>query len=124
MGGLGAFGVIACALRTCCGWVSASAAASPPSTPGAQVTFTGAATSTSCPSPLYQFWIMAPGSSTWTVAQAYSSSTTLAWNTSGKLAGTYRFSVWVRDSSSPGAFNTTLGHFDAFAVITYTLSST
>ncbi len=123
LGRLDAFVGIAYALSARCISVSASAAPPSPSTPGAQVTFTGAATSTSCPSPLYQFWIMAPGSSTWTVAQAYSSSTTLAWNTSGKLAGTYRFSVWVRDSSSPGAIDTSLGRFDAFVGIPYTVYS-
>src|SRR6266849_5328211 len=121
LGRLDAFVGIAYSLSARCISVSASAAPPSPSTPGAQVTFTGAATSTSCPNPLYQFWVMAPGSSTWTVAQAYSSSATFAWNTTGRAAGTYRFSVWVRDSSSPGAIDTSLGRLDAFVGIAYTV---
>ena len=67
-----------------------------------------------CSNPQYQFWILAPGSSTWTIAQAYSTSTTFSWNTSGKPTGTYRYSVWVRDASSSGRSCNSLGCNDAF----------
>jgi spore germination protein YaaH len=105
-----------------CNHAAVTVSPASPQLPGATVQFT--ATSSGCPNPLYQYWIMAPGSSTWTVVQAYSSSATFTWNTSGKAAGTYRFSVWVRDSSSPGAISTSLGNFDAFVPINYTLAST
>src|SRR5207245_3040107 len=82
-----------------------------PQAPGTPVTFTG--TAVGCGSPLYEFWILGPGSSTWTVAQAYSSSPTFNWNTTGKPGGTYRFSVWARDASSAGTCNS-LGCNDAF----------
>ncbi|TMC94428.1 MAG: hypothetical protein E6J05_17185 [Chloroflexi bacterium] len=58
-------------------------------------------------------WILAPGSSTWTIAQAYSTSATFNWNTTGKAAGTYRFSVWARDATSSGSCNS-LGCNDSF----------
>ena len=40
------------------------------------------------------------GSTAWTTAQAYSTSATFTWNTSGKAPGTYHYSVWVRDAGS------------------------
>ena len=108
---------------TACTSVSGSAAPASPSMPGTTVTLTGSASG--CPNPLYEFWTLAPGSSTWTLAKAYSSSATLAWNTTGLAIGTYRFSIWARDASSPGAIDTTLGSFDAFVPGTaYTLGST
>jgi hypothetical protein len=56
------------------------------------------------------------------IAQAYSASATFNWNTAGLPAGTYRFSVWVRDASSPGATSTSLGTFDAFVGASYVLT--
>jgi hypothetical protein len=87
---------------------------------GTAVTITGAASG--CSNPLYQFWILLPGSSTWTVAQAYSTSATLSWSSTGLPPGTYTFSVWVRDASSAGGASTSLGNFDAFVGIDYTLT--
>lgn len=86
---------------------------------GAQVTFTGSATG--CPSPRYEFWILPPGGS-WSVAQPYATTSTLAWNTAGKVPGTYRFSVWARDSSSPGTGGTAPNTYDSFSTFSYTLS--
>jgi hypothetical protein len=105
---------------TPCASVTASASPPSPSVRGTGVTFTGVAAS--CANPLYEFWILTPGSSTWTVVQAYSTSATLNWSTTGLPAGTYRFSVWVRDASSTGAVTTSLGSFDAFVGIAYTLT--
>src|SRR5713226_8919629 len=96
-----------------CTSAAASTAPPSPSMPGATVTFTGT-TSAACPKPLYQFWMVAPGSSTWTVAQAYSTSATFNWNTTGLTGGAYRFSVWVRDASSIGTSCNSLGCNDAF----------
>jgi hypothetical protein len=86
------------------------------------VTFTGSASG--CSTPNYQFWILAPGSSSWTVAQPYSTTATFNWTTTGKVAGAYHFSVWVRDSGSPGTNSNSLGTYDAFVGATYTLTST
>jgi hypothetical protein len=90
------------------------------STAGAPVTITG--TASGCPSPRYQFWMLPPGSSTWQMVQDYSSSATFTWTTTGSAMGTYRFSVWARDSSSPGANTTGLGTYDAFVGLAHTLS--
>ena len=54
-------------------------------------------------SPRYQFWTLAPGSTTWTIAQAYSSTASFSWNTTGKVAGTYHYTVWARESASTGS---------------------
>jgi spore germination protein YaaH len=103
---------VAYALNSPC--ATASFTASPASTAAAGTTVTLTAASTGCANPLYEFWVLAPGSSTWQPVRAYSASATFNWNTSGKPAGTYHFSVWVRDSSSPGTTTTSLGSFDAF----------
>src|SRR5438034_551814 len=49
---------------------------------------------------LYQFWILPPGSSTWQVKQAYSSSNTFTWDTTGLNGGKYFYTAWARDASS------------------------
>jgi hypothetical protein len=105
---------------TPCTSVTASATPPSPSAAGTAVTITG--TAVGCSSPLYEFWMLAPGSSTWTLIQPYWPSASLSWNTTGKPTGTYRFSVWVRDYSSPGTGQTGQGTFDAFTPINYMLS--
>jgi len=62
--------------------------------------------------PSYQFWILNPGSARWQLAQDYTPSATLTWSTTGKAAGTYRFSIWARDASSAGTY------FNAWAATT------
>jgi hypothetical protein len=105
-----------------CSSSNETAAPGSPQLSGTSVTFT--ATASGCPNPLYQFWILAPGSTTWQVAKAYSSSASFAWNTSGLPAGTYRYTVWVRDASSTGTSCGSLGCFDAYAPATgYALTS-
>ena len=86
-------------LTSGCSTLAASAAS------GSPVTITGAASGCLHPSPLYEFWILNPGSATWRLAQAYSTSATYSWATAGLPRGTYRFSVWVRDSSSSAAYD-------------------
>ncbi len=105
-----------------CASVTASTAPSSGSPAGTPVTITGAASG--CPAPRYQFWMLAPGSNAWQMVQNFSPSAAFAWNTAGKSAGTYQFSVWARDGSSPGAFTTGLGTYDAFAGAGYTLTPT
>jgi hypothetical protein len=102
---------------TPCGSVTASAAPASSSVAGTIVRFTGSAVG--CPHPFYQFWILAPGSDSWTVAQAYSTRATFDWNTTGPLpAGTYLYSVWARDSGSAAGYDT------FFPGTAYTLTST
>jgi hypothetical protein len=80
------------------------------------------ATATVCPKPLYEFWMMAPGSSVWQAVQAYNTKAILNWNTTGNLAGTYNFLVWVRDANSGGATGNSLGRWDAVTTSSYTLT--
>jgi hypothetical protein len=106
---------------TPCTSVTESAAPVSTAASGATVTFTASASG--CLSPLYQFWILAPGSTTWTVGQSYSNTATFSWNTTGKSVGTYRYTVWVRDASSAGTSRNNLGSFDAYFPATpYTLT--
>ena len=87
---------------------------------GAQVTFTAVAAGCTDPNPLYEFWFL--DGSTWRVVQGWSTTATWTWNTTGAPAGTQHFGVWVRDAASPGVNRTTLGGYDAYAPIPYTLS--
>src|SRR6266566_3511578 len=87
---------------TACTAVSASASPASPQTAGTAVTISAA--SSGCPHPLYQFWIQPPGGA-WAVAQAYSGSATFSWNTTGRPAGVYHYSVWVRDAASANSYD-------------------
>jgi hypothetical protein len=104
---------------TPCSAMSASASPASAASVGTPVSITGSATG--CSNPLYEFWILPPGGS-WTLAQAYSSSPTFNWTTSGKPAGSYRFSVWARDASSPGTSGTSPNMYDSFSAFQYMLS--
>jgi hypothetical protein len=85
------------------------------------VTFTG--TASGCPNPQYQFWLLAPNSTTWTIAQPYSSTSTFSWDTTGQTIGAWRYTVWTRDASSAGTSCGSLGCFDAYSPATnYTLT--
>ncbi len=94
-----------------CSSVSESAAPGPPQATGTTVTFSASAAG--CPHPLYQFWLLAPGHA-WQVVQAYSASNSFKWNTSGLTAGNYLYTVWARDSGSPGTSCGSLGCEDAY----------
>jgi hypothetical protein len=108
-------------LTSPCTSVTDTAAPASTATVGTPVVFTAVALG--CPHPLYQFWVLAPGSTTWKIAQAYSSTATFTWSTVGLPAGTYRYTVWVRDSSSSGTNSNSLGRFDSYSpATTYTLS--
>lgn len=54
---------------------------------------------TPCLTPEYRYWILPPGGA-WTMLQDYSTTNTFTWNGSGKPAGTYQFSVWVRQKGN------------------------
>jgi len=91
---------------------------------GMPVTVTAAASGCPNPSPQYEFWVLAPGASHYTLARGYSAAAAFNWNTTGLAPGAYRFSVWVRDASSPGAFVNSSGRYDAFnAGLLYTLTA-
>ena len=96
----------------------------PPSMTGVGTTVTFTATA-SCPhaSPVFQFFTLAPGASAYTVAQAFSTSNTFSWATTGLKPGGWLIAVWVRDASSPGVFSNSFGTFDASTSISYTLTT-
>src|SRR2546427_781378 len=85
-----------------CTSVSESATPASPQSPGPTVAFTASATG--CPNPTYQFWLLPPGGG-WSVTQAYSSSNTWNWSTSGVATGTYTLDVYARDASSTAAYD-------------------
>jgi hypothetical protein len=92
-----------------------SASVSPASaTPGTVVTVTASASGCPDPNPVYQFAVLAPGSSTYQVVQAYSAGQIFTWNTTGLAPGQYRFSIWVKDVNSGGASGNTTGRWDAY----------
>jgi hypothetical protein len=103
-----------------CTSVSLSASPPSPATPGTPVTFTARAAG--CPNPLYQFWTLAPGASSWQLAAAYSTTGTLAWSTTGLAPGSYQVAVWVRDKSSTGTGGNASGRWDAYNFTAYQLS--
>jgi len=86
---------------------------------GSRVTVT--ATAYTCPNPRYQFEVLAPGSQTWQVVQAYSANAVFNWNTGGLAAGGYTFSVWAKDANSPGLAGDSLGTWDVFVSPAYSL---
>ena len=79
---------------------------------GATVTFSS--TTTTCPTPMYRFWVMPP-SGGWGIAQDFSSASTFKWNANG-LPGQYGIEVDVRDVTRPIAY-------DAVTNATYTLTA-
>jgi len=79
---------------------------------GVQVTFTSS--TTTCPKPLYRFWIQPPGGK-WGIAQNYSSASTFKWPANG-VGGTYGVEVDVRDESRPLTY-------DAVTNLTYVLTA-
>jgi len=102
---------------------SASLSASPSSAAKAGMAVSITATASGCLNPRYEFWVLAPGSSLFTLAQPYGSNATLNWNTSGLSSGTYRINVWVQDASSPGLYSNAYGSWDTYnANLTYDLT--
>jgi N-acetyl-anhydromuramyl-L-alanine amidase AmpD len=95
-----------------CNNVGVTTTPASPRLSGTNVQFT--ATSASCPNPEYEFWVLAPGTSLYTLAQPYSLNSSFQWATLGLAAGTYRITAWARDSISPGTFGNTSGTWDAY----------
>jgi hypothetical protein len=107
---------------TPCTAITAAGAPVSPSVPGTQVTITGTG---ACPSanPLYEFWMLPQGSSTWQLLQGFSTSASYKWNSTGALPGTESFGVWVRDATSPGITTSAMGSYDSFVSIPYVMST-
>lgn len=74
-----------------CTAVGVGASPTSPQLVNTAVTLTANTTGCPNPSPSYEFWILHPGSTTWQVAQPYSTVNTYSWPTTGLLPGTYRF---------------------------------
>jgi len=88
-----------------------SLSASPPASSPTGGTVVFMASTSTCPTPNYRFWIGQGGS--WRIVQDYSSANTFSWTGTG-AAGTYGVEVDVRDASSTVAY-------DAVRSITYSL---
>ena len=103
-----------------CSAVSVTVSPVSPSARGTTVTVRAAASG--CTNPLYHFGLLAPGGTSYVLAQDYSGTATYTWNTTGLVAGQYRFSVWAKDASSSGAYGNSSGSWDAYNNnTTYTL---
>ena len=87
---------------TPCNDVTATPAPGSPALVGTTVTFTASAVS-SCPNPLFEFWLLAPGTQTWQRARAYGPDPVFTWLTAGKKKGTWSVIVMDRDRTSAGA---------------------
>jgi hypothetical protein len=105
-----------------CNAVQLNALPHSPEPYGSTVVFYG--DSAGCPRPLYAFALLAPGSSTWTLAQPYSSVAWFSWSTAGHEAGTYSVRLMVRDAGSSGAFSDALGTYDGYKDTTFTVTPT
>ncbi|HEX2680553.1 MAG TPA: CAP domain-containing protein, partial [Candidatus Dormibacteraeota bacterium] len=105
-----------------CLFVNEAAAPQPPSVSGTAVTVT--ASSPGCANPLFQFWTLAPGATTWQVAQPYSTTATFTWHTTGLSTGTYQLAVWARDAGSTGVYGNSFGRWDSFNDVPYALVNT
>src|SRR5205814_9417556 len=103
--------------RPSCAGVSVSPSPAARSTHGARAHVPVSPLTSSCTnaSPLYEFWMLPAGSTTWVIVRGYSTSASYDWNTTGAPAGTERFGVWIRDAASTAPYDTFIG-------IAYTLS--
>jgi photosystem II stability/assembly factor-like uncharacterized protein len=97
---------------TPCTGMTATASPATSTTVSTPVTITASATG--CTNPQFEVWVSPPGGP-WTLVRAYGPSGTITWSTSGRPAGTYRFSVWARDGSSSASY-------DVFSAFNYTLT--
>jgi hypothetical protein len=100
---------------------AATLTSSPPATAPVGTVVNVTAHASGCANPLYEFWILKPGAGSWQMVQAYSTSATWQWNTSGSPKGAYVVAVWVRDSNSTGTSGNSIGRWDAFGASNYTL---
>src|SRR5678815_127753 len=74
---------------------------------GATVTFTASATGTSG-SYEYQFYLRNP-QGVWSLARAYSSTSSWTWNTASLPSGAYFVQVWARNAGTTVSYDTSTG---------------
>jgi len=103
-----------------CSAPAVTASPASPTTSGTPVAITASSTCAHA-NPAYEFWMRAAGTSTWQLVQPYSSNATYNWNSTGALAGTEYFGVWVRDASSDGVNRSSMGRYDAVGSIPYSI---
>jgi uncharacterized protein YkwD len=97
-----------------CTSASISAAPASPQTPGTAITFTG--TSTACTAPTYEFWMLGPNATKWSIVKPYGTGTTYGWTTTGLAAGLYEVGVWARQTGSTRSN-------DSYAILTFWLAT-
>lgn len=97
-----------------CTSASISAGPASPQAPGSAITFTG--TSTACTAPAYEFWMLKPNSTAWTIVQPYGTGTTFASDTTGLAPGMYQVGVWARQTGSTRSY-------DSYAILTFWLGT-
>jgi len=96
-----------------CSTASLTASPASPGATGSTIVLT--ASTFTCTSPQYRFWISAPGGS-WRIVQDYSATNTYTWTAPNTgVAGTYRLEVDVRNAGEAVAY-------DRVANITYSLT--
>jgi hypothetical protein len=88
---------------TACASVTGSAAPASPQAAGTPITLT--ATAAFCPNPVYEFWILMPGFTTYQLGRGYATSPAFNWHTIGLPGGTYHYSVWARDTGSSAGYD-------------------
>lgn len=105
-----------------CNAVQLNAAPNSPQPYGSSVLIYGA--SSGCAKPLYAYALLAPVSSTWMMAQAYSSTSAFIWSTTGHASGTYSIRLLVRDADSPGTYGDAPVTYDGYRDTVYTITPT
>jgi hypothetical protein len=105
-----------------CNAVHLNAAPTSPQPYGSTLLLYG--TSAGCAKPLYAFALLAPGSSTWTMAQPYATTSAFIWSTTGQASGTYSIRLLVRDADSPGTYSDALGAYDGYRDTPYAVTPT
>jgi uncharacterized protein (DUF2141 family) len=73
------------------------------------------ASSTSCPNPVYEFWVGYPDG-TWHLKQGFSSNATFNWDTTGLAPGTFTVHVWANQAGH------STSTFESFGSDTVTLT--
>jgi glucose/arabinose dehydrogenase/subtilisin family serine protease len=96
-----------------CASASFSPAPASPQTAGVTVNWTAGASG--CSTPQFQIW-MRPPSGSWQMSRDWSTSTALAWDSTGAAAGGYTFELLARQSGSGAAY-------EAFVDVPYTLNA-
>jgi polyvinyl alcohol dehydrogenase (cytochrome) len=98
-----------------CSAATLSAAPPSPQVAGTGVTLTATATGPVCTSPVFEFWLQYPNGM-WVMKQAFSSSATWNWDTTGYPAGTYKVHVWGNQAGNPTKT------YEALAEVIYSLT--